>query len=211
RGVDRKFQMPPPTPPDSRFDIAFDYKQESKLISAFPRGAKAWEGLRARQGQQPSHFVSAEAMKRMGLSAPLNSEHEITWWSQIQTEQAQKVRCTVVPSIPEGIDIAFGTSSDDNRSEVLAATYAQATLTQQAEADDTLNSGLLFRTKTACEIIRCAIHEVVEGDSSLKKPSLMERARVAAEIIRTPMEVLFNKKDSSDGLRRYGNGRNGWE
>ncbi|CAH0039325.1 unnamed protein product [Clonostachys rhizophaga] len=203
RGVDGKLQMRPPTLPDSTLDIAFDYRQESKLISAFPRGGKVWEGLRARQGLQPSHFISADAMKRMGLSVPLNSEQEITWWSQIKTEQAKKVRCTVVPSITEGIDLAFGTSSDDNGSEAPGATYSQAASTEKAETeiDDTLNSSLLFRTKTACEIIRCAIREVVESDSSLTKPSLMERARVAAEVIRTPMDILFNKKGSSHALR----------
>uniref|UniRef100_A0A8H7N3R9 Prion-inhibition and propagation HeLo domain-containing protein n=1 Tax=Bionectria ochroleuca TaxID=29856 RepID=A0A8H7N3R9_BIOOC len=82
-------------------------------------------------------------------------------------------------------------------------TYSQAASTEKAETeiDDTLNSSLLFRTKTACEIIRCAIREVVESDSSLTKPKLMERARVAAEVIRTPMDILFNKKGSSHALR----------
>ncbi|CAG9983126.1 unnamed protein product [Clonostachys byssicola] len=192
--------MPPPTPIDRTPVIDFDSQQESKLISAF--GVKKWEGLRARQGLQPCHFISAEAMKRMGLSVPLNSEQEITWWSQIQTEQAKKVRCTVVPSIPQGIDLAFGTSSDDNRLEAPGATYSQAGPIQQAETemDDTLDSNLLFRTKIACEIIRCAIREVVDGDPSPTQSSLTEHARVAAEVIRTPMEILLNnKKDDSHG------------
>jgi hypothetical protein len=71
---------------------------------------------------------------------------------------------------------------------------------RQPEIDDIINSSASFRMNTACELIRCAIRAVVDGFP--KKLSLTEHARVAAEVIRTPMEILFNKKDSSHGPRR---------